>query len=101
MHWIANSQGGFVHSERARDDPTLRPVLVFTPQPEMLTFATTDTTSSVIGTYLCSFNQLSPAPICESDRMKNEPLMHLSLKSFSRNARRGKASLPSGSVYAA
>jgi hypothetical protein len=22
MHWIANSQGGFVHSERARDDPT-------------------------------------------------------------------------------
>jgi hypothetical protein len=21
MHWNANSQGGFVHSERARDDP--------------------------------------------------------------------------------
>jgi hypothetical protein len=52
MHWIANSQGDFVHSERARDDPTLRPVLAFTPQPEMLsylTFATTDTSSSVIG----------------------------------------------------
>jgi hypothetical protein len=24
MHWIANSQGGFVYSERARDDPTAR-----------------------------------------------------------------------------
>jgi hypothetical protein len=57
MHWIANSQGGFVHSERARNDPTLRHVLAFAPQPEILsclTFATTDTTSSVIGGFTFS-----------------------------------------------
>jgi hypothetical protein len=57
MHWIANSRVGFVHSERARDAPTLRRVLAFAPQPEMLsclTFATTNTSSSIIGGFMFS-----------------------------------------------
>lgn len=61
MHWIANSQGSLVHSERARDDPTLRPVLAFTPQPEMLSclaFATTNTSSSAIGGFTFSWQYL-------------------------------------------
>jgi hypothetical protein len=38
---------------------------------------------------------------CKLNRIKNEPLIHLFAKSFSRNVYRGKASLPSGSVYVA
>jgi hypothetical protein len=59
MHWIANSQGGFVHSERAAMTPLCGAFWAFAPQPEMLsclTFATTDTSSSssVIGGFTFS-----------------------------------------------